>query len=67
MPYPKPERVVFTCNATEAINLGLKGLLSPGDHVVTSSVEHNSVIRPLKRLERVGVSIPKFLVPLRAI
>ena len=52
---PDAQRVIFTGNATEAINLGLKGLLLPGDHVVTSSVEHNSVIRPLKRMERVGV------------
>jgi cysteine desulfurase/selenocysteine lyase len=52
---PDPQRVIFTCNATEAINLALKGILLPGDHVVTSSVEHNSVIRPLKRLERIGV------------
>ncbi len=49
------QRVIFTCNATEAINLGLKGLLSRGDHVITSSIEHNSVIRPLKGLERAGV------------
>jgi len=49
------QRVIFTCNATEAINLGLKGSLSPGDHALTSSFEHNSVIRPLKALERVGV------------
>jgi len=52
---PDAQRVVFTGNATEAINLGLKGILSRGDHAVTSSVEHNSVIRPLKRLERAGV------------
>ncbi len=52
---PDARRVVFTCNATEAINLGLKGILSAGDHVVTSSVEHNAVIRPLKRLEKAGV------------
>ena len=50
------ERVIFTSNATEAINLGLKGVLSPGDRVITSSLEHNSVIRPLRGLERVGVS-----------
>ncbi len=52
---PDARRVVFTCNATEAINLGLKGILSPGDHAVTSSVEHNAVLRPLKRLEKTGV------------
>ena len=49
------QQVIFTCNATEAINLGLKGLLSRGDHVITSSIEHNSVIRPLRGLERAGV------------
>ena len=43
-----PNRIVFTANATEALNLGLKGLLNPGDHVITSSMEHNSVIRPLR-------------------
>ena len=52
---PRPERVIFTANATEAINLGLKGILSPGDLAVTSSLEHNSVIRPLRRLEASGV------------
>jgi len=52
---PETEGIVFTCNATEALNLGLKGLLSAGDHAITSSVEHNSVIRPLKRLEKEGV------------
>lgn len=49
------ERIIFTHNATEALNLGLKGLLAPGDHVLTSSMEHNSVIRPLRRLEERGV------------
>ena len=44
-------RIVFTANATESLNLALKGLLAPGDHVVTSSMEHNAVWRPLKRLE----------------
>lgn len=45
-------RIVFTSNATEALNLAIKGLLRAGDHVVTSSMEHNAVWRPLKRLER---------------
>jgi len=49
-----PSRVVFGQNATEAINLGLKGLLRPGDHVITSSLEHNSVMRPLRALEKEG-------------
>jgi cysteine desulfurase family protein len=54
---PDPSRVVFTANATHALNLALKGLLRPGDHVVTSSVEHNAVWRPLKALEREGVEL----------
>lgn len=44
-------RIIFTCNVTESLNLALKGILGPGDHVVTSSMEHNSVWRPLKTLE----------------
>ena len=52
-----PNRIVFTANATEAINLGLKGLLNPGDHVITSSMEHNSVVRPLRFLETQGVEL----------
>lgn len=54
---PDPLRVVFGLNATEALNLALHGLLRPGDHVVTSSVEHNSVMRPLRALERRGVEV----------
>ncbi|KAB3531879.1 aminotransferase class V-fold PLP-dependent enzyme [Alkaliphilus pronyensis] len=50
-----PMQVVFTSNATEALNLGIKGTLIGGDHVITTSMEHNSVIRPIKALERVGV------------
>ncbi|MGB9887351.1 MAG: aminotransferase class V-fold PLP-dependent enzyme [Moorellales bacterium] len=45
-------RIVFTANATEALNLAIKGLVGPGDHVVTSSLEHNAVWRCLKTLER---------------
>lgn len=51
-----PLRVVFTKNATEALNLAIRGLVSPGDHVVTSSMEHNSVMRPLEALRATGVS-----------
>lgn len=47
-----PLRMCFTKNATEAINMALIGVLKPGDHVVTTSMEHNSVIRPLKTMER---------------
>lgn len=49
------ERLVFTKNTTEALNMGLKGVLKGGDHVVTTSMEHNSVLRPLKALEKKGV------------
>jgi cysteine desulfurase family protein len=52
-----PLRVVFGSNATEALNLALNGLLRPGDHVVTSSMEHNSVMRPLRFLEQRGVKV----------
>ncbi|MGC8878260.1 MAG: aminotransferase class V-fold PLP-dependent enzyme [Anaerolineae bacterium] len=50
-------RIVFTMNATQAINMALKGLLQPGDHVITSSIEHNAMWRPLKALERRGVEL----------
>ncbi len=50
-----PLRVVFTRNATEALNIAIRGLVKPGDHVVTSSMEHNSVMRPLEALRREGV------------
>jgi cysteine desulfurase/selenocysteine lyase len=52
-----PFRIVFTKNATEALNLALRGLLKAGDHVITSSVEHNSVMRPLRALEKEGVEL----------
>lgn len=54
---PDPLRVVFGLNATEGLNLALRGLLRPGDHVVTSGMEHNSVMRPLRALEREGVEV----------
>ena len=46
-----PERMVFTSNATESLNIAIKGLLNPGDHVITTQLEHNSVLRPLYRME----------------
>jgi cysteine desulfurase family protein len=52
-----PLRIIFTLNVTEALNLALKGLLRPGDQVITSSMEHNSVMRPLRELEKRGVEI----------
>ncbi len=54
---PDPLRVVFGANVTEALNLALNGLLRPGDHVITTSMEHNSVMRPLRALVREGVQI----------
>ncbi|MDD5952103.1 MAG: aminotransferase class V-fold PLP-dependent enzyme [Oscillospiraceae bacterium] len=51
-----PECVAFTLNCTYAINLVLKGLLKPGDHVVCTDLEHNAVMRPLFALEQQGVS-----------
>jgi cysteine desulfurase family protein len=50
-------RIVFTLNATESINLALKGLLKYKDHVITSSMEHNSVMRPLRDLEKRGIEL----------
>lgn len=52
-----PSRLVFTKNATEALNLAIYGLVRPGDHVVTSALEHNSVARPLRHLEKQGAEI----------
>lgn len=54
---PDPAGVAFTMNATQAINMALKGVLRPGDHVITSSIEHNAMWRPLKALERRGVAV----------
>ena len=54
---PDPLRIVFTHNITEALNVALKGILRPGDHVVTSSMEHNSMMRPLRELERNGIEL----------
>jgi cysteine desulfurase/selenocysteine lyase len=48
-------RIIFAINTTEALNLGIKGVLKNGDHVITTSMEHNSVLRPLKALEGSGV------------
>jgi cysteine desulfurase family protein len=52
-----PQRVILTKNVTEALNLVLYGFLKPGDHVITSSMEHNSVMRPLRDLEKKGVEV----------
>lgn len=48
-------RIVFTSNTTEALNLGIKGVLESGDHVITTSMEHNSVLRPIVALKKQGI------------
>lgn len=53
---PRSDHVVFTANSTEALNIAICGLLSPGDHVISTDLEHNSVLRPLYRLEQHGVT-----------
>ncbi|GAA0702514.1 aminotransferase class V-fold PLP-dependent enzyme [Paraclostridium ghonii] len=50
-----PMNIVFTHNATDSLNLAIKGVVKSGDHIITTSVEHNSVIRPIKALEKKGV------------
>jgi cysteine desulfurase / selenocysteine lyase len=52
-----PERIIFTFNGTDSLNLAFHGLLRPGDHVVTSASEHNSVLRPLRHLRGRGVEV----------
>jgi len=52
-------RVAFTKNATEAINIAFKGILKPGDHVVTTTIEHNAVVKPLKRMQGQGVKVTR--------
>ena len=53
----EPERVCFAANATEALNTAIFGLFGPGDHVITTACEHNSVLRPLYRLEDMGMEL----------
>lgn len=52
-----PARIAFSGNATESLNLAIKGLLKPGDHVITSSMEHNAVARPLHVMKGRGVEV----------
>jgi cysteine desulfurase / selenocysteine lyase len=56
---PAPERVIFTYNATDALNFAIKGVLSAGDHAISTVMEHNSVRRPLRALEAQGVATTK--------
>jgi cysteine desulfurase / selenocysteine lyase len=51
---PNPERVVFAANATDALNLAIQGMVQAGDHVVSTRLEHNSVLRPLWHLRDAG-------------
>jgi len=57
-----PHRVIFAANATDALNLAIQGLVKPGDHVVSTRLEHNSVLRPLFHLRQQGL-IEYDLVP----
>lgn len=52
-----PARIAFTANATEALNIAIKGILKPGDHVISTAMEHNSVLRPLYELEGQGATL----------
>ncbi len=52
-----PRQVAFTCNSTESLNIAIRGLLKPGDHAITTMLEHNSVLRPLYDLETNGTSL----------
>lgn len=51
-----PENVAFTLNCTTALNMVIKGLLKPGDHVVVSCLEHNAVMRPINKLKKSGIT-----------
>ena len=53
---PDPSCIAFAANATEALNIALGGLFAPGDHIITTVCEHNSVLRPLYRLREQGFS-----------
>lgn len=50
-----PDRWIFTLNCTDGLNLAIKGSVKEGDHVITSDLEHNSISRPLRALEKAGV------------
>ena len=52
-----PERIAFAANSTQVLNIAIKGVLNPGDHVITTVLEHNSVLRPLYELEERGIQL----------
>lgn len=55
-----PERILFTFNCTDSLNLALHGVLQPGDHVITSIIDHNSVLRPLTEMRRkLGIEVTR--------
>lgn len=54
---PDPSRIAFTCNATEALNIAIHGAIHPGEHVITTACEHNSVLRPLYLKEKKGTEL----------
>ena len=55
--YPHPNQVAFSMNATDSLNMAIQVLFEPGDHVITTQMEHNSVLRPLYRKEKEGVEL----------
>lgn len=55
--FNQPENIIFTLNATMALNIVIFGLLRPGDHVITTDLEHNSVLRPLYAMQNRGVKL----------
>lgn len=63
--FSKPENVIFTSNITESLNVILKGLFNPGDHIIVSSMEHNAVLRPLNSIASKGIEFS--IIPCNAI
>lgn len=55
--YPHPSQVAFSMNATDSLNMAIQGLFGAGDHVITTQMEHNSVLRPLYRKEQEGMEL----------
>ena len=54
---PRADHVAFTANSTQALNTAINGLLGPGDHILSTDLEHNSVFRPLYRLREAGAAV----------
>ena len=62
-----PMNLILTFNCTESLNLGIKGFLKAGDHVITTSMEHNSVLRPIMALEKLGTTNTIAIIDIEAI